>query len=132
MTTYSVIRFEAGGENHVLKDDFSSIELDSIKYYYIEILTYDVPLSFKFDTLILMNTIAELYENPTVSAQGRLLTGTNLSYMYADPTVTNEGNLFYDADPDSKFLEIHYITLSANTNYLLKITPKDLNSTIVS
>ena len=132
MAIYPVIRFDANDECHVVKDDFTGTEITSVKYYYIQMLTSDVTIYFKFDTYILAHTIVKLFLEPTVSANGRALTGLTEANMYADPTVTNEGTEVYEADPDSTFVEEHTLTLSANATYLVKIIPKDLTCTIVS
>lgn len=132
MPTYTVIRFSTTNNSFVIEDTFTGTEIDVIKYYLIQMSTSNITISFKFDTYILSNTYVELFRNPTVSSNGRLLSGLTTINIYADPTVTTEGTQIYKADADSKFVEIHVLTLLANTNYLLKITPKDLNSTVIS
>lgn len=129
MSIYTVLRFN---DKYVIKDTFLGTEIDSIKYYLVQMSTSNVTIHFKFDTYILSNTFVELYQDPTVTSNGRLLSGITTINMYADPTVTLEGTLLYYADADSKFVEIHIITLLANTTYLVKIIPKDLYSTVIS
>ena len=135
MSIYTVLRFgttNATNNSYVIKDTFAGTEIDSIKYYLIQMSASNVSIRFKFDTYILSNTFVELYKNPMTTSNGRLLSGLTTINMYADPTVTFEGIRVYDADADSKFVEIHMLTLLAHTTYLVKIIPKDLNSIVIS
>jgi hypothetical protein len=135
MAIYTVLRFgttNVTNNSYVIKDTFAGTDIDSIKYYLIQMSANNVSIHFKFDTYILSHTFVELYKNPIVTSNGRLLSGLTTINMYADPTVTFEGTQVYDVDADSKFVEIHMLTLLAHTTYLIKIIPKDLNSTIIS
>ena len=132
MSIYSVLRFNTTNNSYVIKDTFTGTDIDSIKYYLIQMSATNVSINFKFDTYILSNTLVKLYKNPMVTSNGRLLSGLATINIYADPTVTFEGTLVYDADADSKFVETHMLTLLAHTTYLVEIIPKDLNSVVIS
>lgn len=132
MAIYPVIRFDLNNVSYVLKDTFTGIEIDNIKYYLIQTSISDITLFAKFNAHILSNTIIEIYQGPTLTSNGRLLSGIATISMYADPVVTNDGMQIHDIDSDSAFIDVHIIDLVANTTYLMKIIPKDLNSTIIS
>ncbi len=132
MATYTTIRFDIGNNSYILKDTFIGVEINSIKYYLIQMSTSDITIFFRFNSHILSNTTIEIYQDPTLTSNGRLLSGITTINIYADPTVTTDGMFMHDIDADSEFIDVHIIDLLANKNYLLKIIPKDLNSTIVS
>ena len=133
-TTYTVLRWSTNvdSDKYKLIDDFPGTEVDNIKYYLIQMSDFDVTIYFKFDTYILSNTLVDFFEVPTVSDEGRLLTGSDPIVMHADPTVTDEGNLFYEADSDSTFIDVYTVDFLADTTYLVKIIPKDLNDIVIS
>lgn len=127
------MRFDIEDNRYVVKDTFLNAEVDSIKYYLIQTSISDITISFRFDTHILSNTIIEIYQEPTLTSNGRLLNGIITLNIYADPIVITEGTKIHDIDTyDLASIDADIVGLLAETTYLMKIIPKDLNNTIIS
>ncbi len=130
MPTYRVFHFTIENSTFALKDRFTSNELQSAKYYFFEVSTSDIIIDFKFDTNLTSNVTIEVFSNPTIGTKGIfLLNPLSLVNIYSDPIISDDGTRFYKYDTDSILINIHTLGLTANTNYLIKITPLDSGDT---
>lgn len=132
MPTYRVFHFSIGNNTYALKDRFSSNELESNKYYLFQVLSSDTTVNFQFDSSIVSDSTIEVFRSPTISVNGTfLLSPLSLLNIYSDPIISNNGTFFYRYDTNSSFINKHTLDFIANTNYLLKITPLDINDNLL-
>lgn len=132
MPTYRVFHFSIGDNTYVLKDRFSSNELGNSKLYLFQILSSDTIIDFQFDSSLVSDSTIEVFQNPTISINGIfLLSPQSLLNIYSDPIISNDGTFFYKYDTNSSFINKHTLDFTANTNYLLKITPLDINNNLL-
>ncbi len=126
MATYKVFHFTIGSTRYSIKDRFSGSELDSYKYYLFSVLSSDITIYFQFDTTISKDVRIDIFSNPTLATNGIFLYNPqSLVNIYSDPLITSEGSLEYGYETAD--LGTIDIKLTNNTNYLLKITPLDIN-----
>lgn len=132
MPTYRVFHFSIDNNTYALKDRFSSNELENSKLYLLQILSSDTTINFQFDSNITSDSIIEIFQNPIILVNGIfLLNPQSLLDIYSDPTISDNGTFFYRYDTNSSFINIHTLDFIANTNYLLKITPSDVNDNLL-
>lgn len=134
MATHRVMYFFIVGENtFVIKQTPLDDELFSTKRYLFKMSTSNIEIRFEFNVEFLSKGLVEIFKNPVVSANGTLLSPQPVALtVYSEPTVTNQGTFFYNADPANLDLITHVLTFDANTDYLLKITPKDINNVVLA
>ena len=132
-----MFRIEIIGDNKFLiKDTLADNELFSTKLYLIKVSTSDVNVILNFVVHHTEDAYVEIYQNPTVILNGTLLIGstspTTLT-IHSEPTITNNGELFYSIDQEHiRRIYEHDLALSANTDYLIKFIPYDLDYNTLS
>lgn len=137
MAIHRMFRIDiVGNNNFLIKDNLAEEELFATKLYLIKVSTANVEVYFNFIVHHTEDAIVEIYQNPTITSNGTLLTGgispTVLS-IYSGPTVTNNGTEFYSIGQDDvRGISVHDLILTANTDYLLKIIPYDLAYNVLS
>lgn len=132
MPTHRVFHFSIDNNTYTLKDKFSSNELENSKLYLFQILSSDITVNFQFDSNITSDSSIEIFKNPTTSTNGTfLLSPQSILNIYSDPIISSNGNFFYKYNTNSSFIKIHTLDFTANTNYLLKITPLDVNDNLL-
>ncbi len=132
MPTHRIFHFNINNDNYVLKDRFSSNELEDSRLYLFRMLSLGTTINFRFNSNITSDSIIEIFQDPIILSNGRfLLSPQSILDIYSDPIISNNGDSFYRYDTNSSFIDMHALYFMANTNYILKITPLDINDTVL-
>lgn len=137
MAIHRMFRIEIIGDSKFLiKDTIAEDELFDTRLYLIKVSTSDVKIFLNFIVHHTEDAYVEIYQNPIVTLNGILLSGTRSPTtldIYSGPTTTEDGELFYSIDQEHvRRIDIHDLSLTANTDYLIKFIPHDLDYSTLS